>query len=139
MFVLNVPAIPAPDDEVVIDLLHAFLQVVEVAVRQHQRSGGRPGNRSGEEEFYFVGGSRKQQYLHGGKFSCLYYFRFCRYLCGNFDDRMVYVTRTEHFNAAHKLYNPRWTKEQNDAVFGRCANENWQWASMVSGWTLRSG
>ena len=38
---------------------------------------------------------------------------------------MVYLTRIEHFNAAHKLYNPRWTKEENEAVFGRCANENW--------------
>ncbi len=38
---------------------------------------------------------------------------------------MVYVTRVEHFNAAHKLYNPAWSREQNEAVFGRCANENW--------------
>lgn len=38
---------------------------------------------------------------------------------------MVYLTRIEHFNAAHKLYNPAWTKEKNDEVFGRCANENW--------------
>lgn len=38
---------------------------------------------------------------------------------------MVYITRIEHFNAAHKLYNPNWTPEQNDAVFGKCANENW--------------
>ncbi len=38
---------------------------------------------------------------------------------------MVYVTRVEHFNAAHKLYNPAWTYEQNDAVFGPCANANW--------------
>lgn len=38
---------------------------------------------------------------------------------------MVYLTRLEHFNAAHKLYNPHWSKEQNDAVFGKCANENW--------------
>lgn len=38
---------------------------------------------------------------------------------------MVYITRIEHFNAAHKLYNPSWTKEQNEAVFGKCANENW--------------
>lgn len=36
-----------------------------------------------------------------------------------------YLTRREHFNAAHKLYNPQWTTEQNDAVFGKCANENW--------------
>lgn len=38
---------------------------------------------------------------------------------------MVYVTRIEHFNAAHKLYNPSWSREQNEAVFGKCANENW--------------
>jgi 6-pyruvoyl-tetrahydropterin synthase len=38
---------------------------------------------------------------------------------------MVYLTRVEHFNAAHKLYNPEWSKEQNEAVFGKCANENW--------------
>lgn len=38
---------------------------------------------------------------------------------------MVYLTRIEHFNAAHKLYNPGWSKEKNDQVFGRCANENW--------------
>ena len=38
---------------------------------------------------------------------------------------MVYITRIEHFNAAHKLFNPSWSKEQNEAVFGRCANENW--------------
>lgn len=38
---------------------------------------------------------------------------------------MVYITRIEHFNAAHKLFNPSWTKEENEAVFGKCANENW--------------
>ena len=38
---------------------------------------------------------------------------------------MVYLTRIEHFNAAHKLYNPSWSKEKNDVVFGKCANENW--------------
>ena len=38
---------------------------------------------------------------------------------------MVYITRIEHFNAAHKLYNPNWSAEQNDDVFGKCANENW--------------
>ncbi|HNF37449.1 MAG TPA: 6-carboxytetrahydropterin synthase [Chitinophagaceae bacterium] len=38
---------------------------------------------------------------------------------------MVYLTRIEHFNAAHKLYNPHWSKEKNEEVFGRCANENW--------------
>jgi 6-pyruvoyltetrahydropterin/6-carboxytetrahydropterin synthase len=38
---------------------------------------------------------------------------------------MVYLTRIEHFNAAHKLYNPNWTYEENETVFGKCANENW--------------
>ncbi len=38
---------------------------------------------------------------------------------------MIYVSRKEHFNAAHKLYNPAWTKEKNTEVFGPCANENW--------------
>lgn len=34
----------------------------------------------------------------------------------------VSVFRHEHFNAAHRLYNPAWTDEQNDAVFGKCNN-----------------
>jgi 6-pyruvoyltetrahydropterin/6-carboxytetrahydropterin synthase len=38
---------------------------------------------------------------------------------------MVYITRIEHFNAAHKLFNPSWSKEKNEEVFGKCANENW--------------
>ncbi len=38
---------------------------------------------------------------------------------------MLYITRIEHFNAAHKLFNPSWTKEKNEAIFGKCANENW--------------
>lgn len=38
---------------------------------------------------------------------------------------MIYVSRKEHFNAAHKLYNPTWSREKNEQVFGPCANENW--------------
>lgn len=38
---------------------------------------------------------------------------------------MVYISRKEHFNAAHKLYNPAWTPEKNTEVFGPCANVNW--------------
>lgn len=37
----------------------------------------------------------------------------------------MYLTRSEHFNAAHKLYNPNWSPEENESVFGKCANENW--------------
>lgn len=36
----------------------------------------------------------------------------------------VYLTRVETFSAAHRLYNPRWTAEENDKVFGMCANPN---------------
>lgn len=36
---------------------------------------------------------------------------------------MIYISRKEHFNAAHKLYNPNWTREKNEEVFGPCANE----------------
>lgn len=38
---------------------------------------------------------------------------------------MVYLTRVEHFNAAHKLYNPNWSDAENENVFGKCANANW--------------
>ena len=38
---------------------------------------------------------------------------------------MVYLTRIEHFNAAHKLFNPAWSRGKNDEVFGKCANDNW--------------
>lgn len=38
---------------------------------------------------------------------------------------MVYLTRRETFNAAHKLYNNQWTVEQNAVIFGKCANKNW--------------
>jgi 6-pyruvoyltetrahydropterin/6-carboxytetrahydropterin synthase len=38
---------------------------------------------------------------------------------------MVYLTRRERFNAAHKLYNPNWSKEKNEEIFGVCANANW--------------
>jgi len=38
---------------------------------------------------------------------------------------MVYLTRVEHFNAAHKLWNPDWDAEKNKEIFGKCANENW--------------
>lgn len=38
---------------------------------------------------------------------------------------MIYITRKEHFNAAHKLFNPNWSEEQNAIIFGKCANKNW--------------
>ena len=38
---------------------------------------------------------------------------------------MLYVSRQEHFNAAHKLHNPKWSEERNREVVGPCANTNW--------------
>ncbi len=38
---------------------------------------------------------------------------------------MLYTSRKEHFNAAHKLYNPSLSPEKNEEIFGPCANENW--------------
>ncbi|PTX19281.1 6-pyruvoyltetrahydropterin/6-carboxytetrahydropterin synthase [Pontibacter mucosus] len=38
---------------------------------------------------------------------------------------MIYVSRLEHFNAAHKLFNPNWSLAKNKEVFGPCANTNW--------------
>lgn len=37
----------------------------------------------------------------------------------------VAVFREEHFNAAHRLYNPAWTDEKNDLIFGKCNNPNY--------------
>lgn len=36
----------------------------------------------------------------------------------------VTVSRSAHFNAAHRLYRKDWTEEQNNAVFGKCNNHN---------------
>ncbi len=38
---------------------------------------------------------------------------------------MVYITRREYFNAAHKLYNSAWSESKNLEVFGKCSNPNW--------------
>lgn len=37
----------------------------------------------------------------------------------------MYVTRKVHFNAAHRIYNPNWSDEKNEAVFGKCSNPHW--------------
>lgn len=34
----------------------------------------------------------------------------------------IAVSRKEHFNAAHRLFNPAWTDEKNATIFGKCAN-----------------
>jgi len=37
--------------------------------------------------------------------------------------KIVYITRRERFNAAHKLYNPKWTEQENADFFGKCSNK----------------
>lgn len=37
----------------------------------------------------------------------------------------VTVTRLVRFNAAHRVYNPSWSDERNQATFGKCNNPNW--------------
>ena len=37
----------------------------------------------------------------------------------------VAVYRKEHFNAAHRLYNPIWDDATNEQVFGKCSNKNY--------------
>ena len=38
---------------------------------------------------------------------------------------MIYITRKEHFSAAHRLFNPEWPTEKNFEVYGKCSNPNW--------------
>ncbi len=34
------------------------------------------------------------------------------------------IFRIEQFNAAHRLFNPKWDDETNDRIFGKCNNPN---------------
>ena len=36
----------------------------------------------------------------------------------------ITVCRKEHFNAAHRLHNPNWSKEKNEQYYGKCNNEH---------------
>ena len=38
---------------------------------------------------------------------------------------MVYLTRRERFNSAHRLFNPDFSDEKNYEIYGKCANPNW--------------
>jgi 6-pyruvoyltetrahydropterin/6-carboxytetrahydropterin synthase len=37
---------------------------------------------------------------------------------------MIHLTRRATFSASHYYWNDAWTAEQNEQVFGRCANRN---------------
>ena len=38
---------------------------------------------------------------------------------------MIYLTRRERFNAAHRLYRKDWDDQKNLEVYGNCSNPNW--------------
>ncbi|KAF0196896.1 MAG: 6-pyruvoyl-tetrahydropterin synthase [Bacteroidetes bacterium] len=38
---------------------------------------------------------------------------------------MIYITRKEHFNAAHRLFRADYSDEKNLEIFGKCSNPNW--------------
>jgi len=38
---------------------------------------------------------------------------------------MVYLTRRERFNSAHRLYNKDWSNQKNFEIFGKCSNPNY--------------
>ncbi|KJS05158.1 MAG: 6-pyruvoyl tetrahydrobiopterin synthase [Flavobacteriales bacterium BRH_c54] len=38
---------------------------------------------------------------------------------------MIYLTRRERFNAAHRLFIEEWDDAKNFEVFGKCSNPNW--------------
>ena len=40
-------------------------------------------------------------------------------------NKKVSVYRKEHFNAAHRLYNPAWDNNKNEIVFGKCNNPSY--------------
>ncbi len=37
----------------------------------------------------------------------------------------VTINRKAHFNAAHRLFNPKWSDKKNAEIFGKCSNPNY--------------
>ena len=37
----------------------------------------------------------------------------------------IAIFRKAHFNAAHRMYNPAWSDEKNEEIFGVCNNANY--------------
>ncbi len=38
---------------------------------------------------------------------------------------MIFITRRESFNAAHRMFRQEWSDAKNYEVFGKCSNPNW--------------
>jgi 6-pyruvoyltetrahydropterin/6-carboxytetrahydropterin synthase len=43
----------------------------------------------------------------------------------NVSDKKIAVFRKEHFNAAHRIFNPLWDDKKNAEIFGKCSNPNY--------------
>ena len=50
---------------------------------------------------------------------------------------MIEITRQEEFSAAHRLFRPDWSDEQNEATYGKCANPHYHGHNYVFEVTLR--
>ncbi|MDE0332543.1 MAG: 6-carboxytetrahydropterin synthase [Nitrospinae bacterium] len=50
---------------------------------------------------------------------------------------MIEITRQEEFSAAHRLFRPDWSEEQNEALYGKCANPHYHGHNYVFEVTLR--
>jgi 6-pyruvoyltetrahydropterin/6-carboxytetrahydropterin synthase len=52
-------------------------------------------------------------------------------------EKMVYIIRREHFSAAHRLFLPGYSEEQNLELFGKCSNPNWHGHNYILFVTIR--
>ena len=50
---------------------------------------------------------------------------------------MVHLTRRERFSAAHRLFNPALSDEENERIYGPCSNPNWHGHNYVMWVTIR--
>lgn len=50
---------------------------------------------------------------------------------------MVYLTRRERFSAAHRLFDPALSDEENDRIYGPCSNPNWHGHNYILWVTIR--
>ena len=50
---------------------------------------------------------------------------------------MIYLTRRERFNAAHRLFREDWDDDRNREVYGPCSNPNWHGHNYVLFVTVR--
>jgi 6-pyruvoyltetrahydropterin/6-carboxytetrahydropterin synthase len=61
----------------------------------------------------------------GELFACLQVKEILNIKTANVTNKRVAVFRKEHFNAAHRIFNPAWDDGKNAEVFGKCSNPNY--------------